>query len=328
MRALSSHRLASFAAVAGALALPAAGAALPVADYTQPAKRDTEPVILTGKDFPDWGARANVTAKEPVTDVPDAGGCLGGFSFGGFGECTHNDYAEPDVDSGNAAGEGTPVDRLLGYRWDGTRFVQIPFQVDEMFTRYLDNTASGFAIYSGEDQHTTYAFDREGFRFTEDGPSDNPCLAQPTGGRETTPDPSLVWTTTTSSSSWRATPAAVAPAGAKLPQGVEELRRVEINDPTDPAERARSCMSQRRRPDGADARVRRRQRLRPLRARRQRRTSSRSRSRATTTTAMPRAARSATRTATSSQHERARAGRATTRRSRPTATGSATTGAG
>ena len=227
MRALSSHRLASFAAVAGALALPAAGAALPVADYTQPAARDTEPIILTGKDFPDWGARANVTAKAPLTDLP----CQGGF-----GECEHNNYAEPEVDSGNAAGEGTPVDRLLGYRWDGTRFVQIPFQVDEMFTRYLDNGVSGFAFYSGQDQHTSYAFNREGFRFTEDGPADNPCLAQAAGGQETTPDPVAGLDDNDELVFMASDAGPAAPAGARLPQGVEELRRVEITDPTAPGD--------------------------------------------------------------------------------------------
>jgi len=222
--AISSRKLAGFAAVTAALTLPAIGAALPVADYTQPAARDTEPVILTGKDFPDWGARSNVTAKAPLTDLP----CQGGF-----GECGHNNYAEPEVDTGDAAGQGTPVDRLLAYRWDGTRFVQIPFQVDEMFTRYLDNSASGFSFYSGQDQHTTYAFDREGFRFTEDGPPDNPCLAQAAGGQETTLDPvaglddndELVFMASDAGS--------VAPESARLPTGVEELRRVEIRDPTD-----------------------------------------------------------------------------------------------
>lgn len=199
--------------------LPAAGTALPVADYTQPAARDSEPVILTGKDFPDWGARANVTANAPLTDLAGS---------------DHNNYAEPEADTEDAAGEGTPVDRLLGYRWDDTRFVQIPFQVDEMFTRYLNNSVSGFSFYSGEDQHTTYAFDREGFRFTEDGPPDNPCLAQAADGQETTPDPvaglddndELVFMASDAGSA--------APESAPLPDGVEELRRVEIRDPTDP----------------------------------------------------------------------------------------------
>ena len=101
----------------------------------------------------------------------------------------HNNYAEPELDSQDQAQRAAP--RSTGCSataGTATRFEQIPFQVDEMFTRYLDNAASGFAVYSGEDQHTTYAFDREGFRFTEQDP-DNPCLARPANGQATTPDP-------------------------------------------------------------------------------------------------------------------------------------------
>ena len=51
------------------------------------------------------------------------------------------------------------------------------------WTRYLDNTESGFAVYSGNDQHTTYAYDREGFRYTSDQsqtiPGGDPCLPEP-----------------------------------------------------------------------------------------------------------------------------------------------------
>src|SRR6266480_1299882 len=153
------------AIVAAALALPGASSGLPV-DYTKPAARDTEPVVLTGKDFATWSARSNVTAKAPLTDLKDC------QSFDE--KCKHNNYAQPEVDSQKVAPqEGTPTDRLLGYRWDAKkkRYVQIPFQVDEVFTRYLDNSASGFSVYSGEDQHTTYAFDREGFRYTKSDPS-------------------------------------------------------------------------------------------------------------------------------------------------------------
>ena len=66
---------------------------------------------------------------------------------------------------------------LLGYRWNDEteRFEQIRFQVDEVFTRYLDNSASGFSVYSGEDQHTTYAYDREGFRWYEQDPPTRAC---------------------------------------------------------------------------------------------------------------------------------------------------------
>ena len=68
--------------------------------------------------------------------------------------------------------------------------VQVPFQVDEMFTRYLSNEASGFSIYSGQDQHTTYAFDREGFRYRKEDPAD-PCHALPDSDVATDPVPGL-----------------------------------------------------------------------------------------------------------------------------------------
>src|SRR5207248_873617 len=60
--------------------------------------------------------------------------------------------------------------------------------VDEMFVRYLDNSASGFSVYSGEDQHLSYAFDREGWRYYAQDPND-PCHAVPAEGVKTTPDP-------------------------------------------------------------------------------------------------------------------------------------------
>ena len=147
--------------------MPALSSALPVGDYSVPAARDTEPVVLTGKDFADWGTRSNVTAKAPLTDVPAVGPVLGRRRQLRPAQQLRRTRARL---AGPGPADGTPVDRLLGYRWDGTRFEQIPFQVDEVFTRYLDNAASGFAVYSGQDQHTTYAFDREGFRFTRARP--------------------------------------------------------------------------------------------------------------------------------------------------------------
>jgi hypothetical protein len=158
-------------------ALAAAGPAaaqLPTVDPTVPAARDTEPVVVTGRDFPGWAARSNFTFRMPLLDLTEC------QSFDA--KCEHNHYAEPNFDSQQfAPQEGPATDKLLGYRWNakGRKFTQIPFQVDEQFVRYLANPASGFSFYSGEDQHTTYAFDREGFRYTRDGPADNPCQAQP-----------------------------------------------------------------------------------------------------------------------------------------------------
>src|SRR4051794_20276869 len=157
----------------------------PVVDPSVPAKHDADPIILTGLDFPQWSARSNQTAKLPLTDLKDCAGTVDpsrGSSPNDWlvadTDCQHNNYAQPEVDTGDALGDGTPVNELLGYRWNGKKFVQIPFQVDEEFTRYLDNSASGFAVYSGEDQHTPYAFDREGFRLRKEDPA-NPCHALP-----------------------------------------------------------------------------------------------------------------------------------------------------
>src|SRR5436305_2969210 len=167
-------------AAAVALALPnlsgADSSQPPVANPAVPAARDAEPMILTGSDFPGWSAPSNVTFKLPLTDLqyctpqfdPSSGSQL---PFSSPDCDQHNGYSPPDFDSQQyAPQQGVPVDKLLGYRWDpaSKSFKQIPFQVDEVFTRYLTNPASRFAIYSGDDQHTTYAFDREGFRYTDD----------------------------------------------------------------------------------------------------------------------------------------------------------------
>jgi hypothetical protein len=222
---------------AGLLALlivPAVAGAdlgLPTVDPTVPAARDTEPVVLTGKDFPGWSVPANQTVKVPLTDIvncPDTNS----------DHCSHNHYADPEIDTARAGGPaGTPVDRILGYRWNARkhRFDQIPFQVDEMFTRYLENSASGFAFYSGDDQHTTYAFDREGWRFTDSTPSD-PCHAipfqLPDGSRpQTTLDPVKGLDTNDELAFMASDGGPAAPDGAKLPKGIQDVRRVSVVDP-------------------------------------------------------------------------------------------------
>ena len=238
MQARRSKTAGLIATAIGMLVVPAiavAATGLPVVDPTVPAGRDTEPVILTGQSFPAWSVPSNLTAKAPLTDRAS---CLNE----GNDSCDHNHYADPELDTSGQQPSGTPTDRLLGYRWDADagRFVQIPFQVDEVFTRYLSNNASGFSFYSGEDQHTTYAYDREGFRFTANEPGD-PCGAVPAidpasgspqpGGEPTTPDPvegldhndELVFMASDTG------PAA--PAGATLPKGIREGRAVTVTDP-------------------------------------------------------------------------------------------------
>src|SRR3954462_15854201 len=107
-----------------AIAVTALGAS-PVVDPTIPAKHEADPIILTGLDFPDWSARSNQTVKLPATDLEDCAGTVDP-SRGGSpndwlvadSDCAHNNYATPEVDSGDTLGDGPPIDELLGYRWN------------------------------------------------------------------------------------------------------------------------------------------------------------------------------------------------------------------
>jgi hypothetical protein len=168
---------------------------------------------------------------DPVTGDPAPGGGCTSFDEA----CQHNHYAKPDFDSQDVAPQkGIATDKLLGYRWNGRKFVQIPFQVDEMFVRYLDNSASGFSVYSGQDQHLTYAFDREGWRYYGSDPS-NPCLAAPGGdGAKTTQDPVPGLDTNDELAFMARDAGAQAPSGAALPKGIADVREVKVADPSDP----------------------------------------------------------------------------------------------
>ncbi len=184
-----------------AASLPAAALAQspPTVPLSTPPVRDTEMVVMTGASFPSWSAPADVNAAAPSLEGLQCLGEENGVPAGGLGDspatddepCTHNEFDEPLVSSQAVVGaEGVPVDRLLAYRWDGDGFVQVPFQVDEMFTRHLSNNASGFAAFSERDRHDSYVFDREGFRWTDSDP-DDPCLAAPASDPAVDPVPGL-----------------------------------------------------------------------------------------------------------------------------------------
>lgn len=218
--------------------------------------RGVDPVVLSGSQFPLWSAGPEVTFREPqvptyyeVMDIQER------LPEAIRSECYHPNQNPYDPDdngdhncsqSPRVAVYGTPgrngasIDRLLGYRWDGTTFEQIPLQVDERFTRYMSNNASGFAFYSGVDQHLTYAFDREGYRFTDNDPSD-PCrpIAREDpryGGQRLAaePDPlpglddndEIVFMVRSTGSK--------APAGSPLPAGIENATEVTVVDPSNP----------------------------------------------------------------------------------------------
>ncbi|MGH7900068.1 MAG: hypothetical protein ACREQQ_19085, partial [Candidatus Binatia bacterium] len=142
---------------------------------------------------------------------------------------------------------GTAIARLLGYRWDAgaNAFVEIPFQVDERFTRYLSNNRSGFAFYSGVDEHTTYVFDKENFRFQENGhpgevgydkPWDPRCDSRPrSDGIEAEADPMTGLDDNDEIVFMAKDAGAQAPVGAALPPGILEAAEVVVTDPLDPS---------------------------------------------------------------------------------------------
>ena len=237
-------------------ALPATAAALPQpASLTAPA-RQLEPVVLTGSQFPDWSAGPEITARAPQvpTDygVADAQGMepaplqsdcyqaspspdVNGGSDASHGD--HNCYQQSQLPVRTLPGRtGVDTNSLRGYRWDGERFVQIPFQVDTKWIHYISNNASGFAFYSGVDQETTYTFDREGFRYTTNRPFDphNPsivCHSQPAGGRAATPDPNPGLIDTDEMAFMARDAGAQAPSGTGLPRGIVDAHEVRITDP-------------------------------------------------------------------------------------------------
>ena len=215
--------LAGTVGLPAALALLPARAAVPTVDPTVAAVRSVDSVTLTGDAFGTWAVPSNVTAKAPLTDLMDC------QSFDE--ECEHNHYEEPEVDSSRyAAPAGTDVTKLTGWRWDATakRFVEVPFQVDEVFTRYLSNMASGFSVYSGEDQHTSYAFQREGFRFTTSAEGDI-CLAVADSPTATDPIPGLDSNDEVVFMARDAGPQA--PVDAKRPAGTTGVKAVTVVDP-------------------------------------------------------------------------------------------------
>src|SRR2546421_388335 len=86
-------------------------------------------------------------------------------------------------------------------------------------------TGKGFSVYSGEDQHTTYAYDREGFRFTRDGPKNDPCRAQQ--ATPTAKDPVKGLDANDEVVFMASDAGTQAPTTAAAPKGITELKQVE-----------------------------------------------------------------------------------------------------
>jgi hypothetical protein len=239
--------------------------------------RSVDPVVLTGNQLPSWSAGPEIVAQAPGSPANSSTAGQQGRVPVGRSKCYHpgaNPYDSKDdgdhsCDQGslvptenNAVAQaangvlntriGADVNRIIGFRWDSsaTRFVQFPLQVDERFTRFLSNNASGFAFYSGVDQETNYAFDREGYRYTADKVMNaatvnrSSCVAEPAKGSppldakgySAAPDPVRGLDDNDEIAfMWRDAGATPAPAGAVLPSGVVSSYQVAVVDPSNPA---------------------------------------------------------------------------------------------
>ena len=217
---------------------------------------DTEPVVLTGADFPGWTSGPEVTARvpEPPTDydVFDSQGaepaelrsdCYQSSpttDVNGATDSRHNDHScfQGSQSPIRTVLKGVPTDSLLGYQWDArkNRFVQIPFQVDTKWEHYISNNASGFAFYSGVDEMLTYTFDQEPFRYTSNPKFDpsNPadvCQAQPPAGEPSaTADPNSSLIDTDELSFMARDAGTQAPSGSPLPKGIVQAQQVQVLD--------------------------------------------------------------------------------------------------
>ena len=253
---MTRKTLASLVALAVACALSIAPAGPAESRLTQ--ARGVDPVIVIGAQFPTWSGGPEVTFREPQTptnyETADAQGTLpkplrsdcyapGQNPYDPDDTGDHSCSQAPRVSVYGTPGRtGVPVERLLGYRWSGSDFEQIPLQVDERFTRYLSNNASGFAFYSGVDQYVTYAFDREGYRFTDNDPAD-PCRpiarSDPRYGGErivAEPDPLPGLDDNDEIAFMVRSTGIQAPADAVLPSGIESAQEVVVADPSDPGQ--------------------------------------------------------------------------------------------
>src|SRR3954454_787682 len=275
--------LLAVAALAGPLAAHAATPSAKTVTTAAPTvptsaqDRSVDPVVLTGNEFPGWSAGPELGAQAPGS--PANSSTAGQESNVPVGQSACYDPGSNPYDAGdngdhscdqgsllprdnNTAGDaansvlntnvGADVSRIVGYRWDASsaRFVQFPLQVDEKFTRFISNNASDFAFYSGVDQETNYAFDREGFHYTADKNNRadtidaNSCVAEPAKGSpglnakgySAEPDPirglddndELAFM-------WRDAGAQPAPAGTSLPSGVKGSYQVAVADPSNPS---------------------------------------------------------------------------------------------
>ena len=195
------------------------------------AERSVEPVILKGSKIPTWSRLAAVGVANP--DPPNVP-CDPNATAEGCFRDAHNGTLTVPPD----ARPGVPVDQIAGFRWDGTRFVEIPIQVDELFPYFLANENSDFGFYSGTDKELTYEWDTEAWKMVagecrKEYLADNPA----TPGDESAPiqDPVLTLDDDDEIVFMASDAGLQAPSGELGPLGTGANRQeIAITDPLNP----------------------------------------------------------------------------------------------
>jgi hypothetical protein len=169
---------------------------------------------MTGADFPQWSHLAATVVCQPWP----SGALVGERS-------AHNGIVvvPPDLRA--------PVDPgdIAAFRWDGSGFVEIPVQVDEVMPYCLSNIHSDFGIYSGTDKEFSYAWDVESWKKTS-----GICSAEYAPGDGPTPDPADMLDDDDEVVFMASDAGEAAPAGAAFPPDVSGVHAVAVVDPLAP----------------------------------------------------------------------------------------------
>ncbi|HLY81662.1 MAG TPA: hypothetical protein VKQ71_01695, partial [Acidimicrobiales bacterium] len=208
----------------------------------------------------DYGT-ANSQAQQPSSTQSDCYSNNPQPDVNGYTDTTnHDDHScfQGSQSPVRTALEGVAAGSLRGYRWDGSQFVQIPFEVDTKWEHYLTNNASGFSFYSGADEMLTYTFDYQPFVETSNPPLPHDCdpgpgaatqgcippgpdqLGQaaiachaqaPAGVPDPTSDPNRHLINTDELAFMARDSGSPAPSSAKLPGGIVSAYQVQLVDP-------------------------------------------------------------------------------------------------
>ena len=113
------------------------------------AARASEPVVLTGSQIPAWSRSAAQCVGQPYPSG------VGSYPPAQFRVRTaHNGTCVVPPDTRT----GVDPNDVAAYQWTGSRWKEVPVQVDQKFPYFLANDRSSFSFYSGTDQELTYSW--------------------------------------------------------------------------------------------------------------------------------------------------------------------------